>query len=380
LLGTVGYSVYQLEDGSLVLNSVNQSCTFLEKLDPSYHLLWAKPIHVGQNNTALTRLLVLQDGDYLLAGIVGNLYTLVKTDGQGNVLWTKTYSSGAPINYLMSIVEESGGGFAIAGFGEPVEDGLGWIWFAKTDSSGNMQWSENISGPNADCPSRIIQTPDGGYVLSGTAYSFVPNQAFFRLIKMDANGHVVSNTTYGGYGYYYQPECNFAIPTSDNGYLVAGYLWQKPAWTVKTDGDGNVEWNQTYGTNGCAITDALETKNGYLLVEYLSQNHTGLILTDKTGMLLWNTTLPDVTLPVGLEANFNTIINAKDDGYIMVASKNQSVWLAKLDYPKIGSVAFEAIAGFQLALAAAVAIAFIFWRKSSPSKRRRSIFGLFSKA
>ena len=268
LPGVVGYSVYQLGDGSLVLNSVNQTCTFLTKLDPNYHLLWTQPIQIGQNSTALPRLLALRDGGFLLAGIVDNQYTLVKTDSQGNIQWTKTYSSGAPVNYFMSIIESSDGGFALAGFGEPAEDSLGWIWFAKTDSAGNMQWSRNISGPIADCPSRIIQTSDGGYVLAGTSYSFVPNQAFYRLIKLDADGRVLANSTYGGYGYYYQPECNFAITTSDGGYLMGGYLWQKPAWVVKVDGDGAMQWNQTYGTDWCAIVGALQTSKGYLLVEY----------------------------------------------------------------------------------------------------------------
>ena len=81
------------------------------------------------------------------------------------------------------------------------------------------------------------------------------------------------------------------------------------------------------------------------------------------GQPFWNTTLSEVTLPVGLEANFNTIINAQDGGYIMVASKNQSVWLAKLDYPKTGSVAFMAIGVSELVLAAAIAVTFVVWRK-----------------
>ena len=363
LPGVVGYSVYQLGDGSLVLNSVNQTCTFLTKLNSNYRLLWTQPIETSQNGTILPRLLALRDGGFLLAGIVDNQYTLVKTDSQGNIQWTQIYCSGAPVNYLMSIIETSDGGFALAGFGEPAEDSLGWIWFTKTDSAGNLQWSENVSGPNADCPSRIIQTSDGGYVVAGTSYSFVPNKAFYRLIKMGADGGVLTNSTYGGYGYYCQPECNLAIITGDGGYLMAGYLWQKPAWVVKTDVDGGMQWNQTYGIDGCAITGALQTPKGYLLVEYQSQNHTGIILTDTMGQPLWNNTLSDVTLPVGLEANFNTIINAKGGGYIMVASENQSVWLAKLDYPKTVSVAFMAIGVSELVLASAIAGMFIFWRK-----------------
>ena len=123
------------------------------KIDSSNHLLWTKPIQIDQKKTILPRFLPTLDGGYALAGIVDNLYAIVKTDSQGNIEWTKKFSSGAPINYFMSIIQTQDGGFAIAGFGEKVEEGLGWIWFAKTDASGNMEWNETLSGPFADCPS-----------------------------------------------------------------------------------------------------------------------------------------------------------------------------------------------------------------------------------
>jgi hypothetical protein len=165
---------------------------------------------------------------------------------------------------------------------------------------------------------------------------------------------MLSNSSYGGYGYYYQPECNRAILTGDDGYLMMGYLWRKPAWVVKTDSDGEMQWNRTYGEVGSSITDGLETPNGYLFAEFSSPNSTGVILTDKAGNQLWNTTFADVTLPVGLEANFNTIINAADGGYFMVASRNQTVWLAKIDYTKDSSIAVKMVAVSELALATVV--------------------------
>ncbi len=355
ITGEAGYSVFQVSDGSLILNTANQTCTFLVKLDPSYHLAWTKPIQIDQNKTILPRLLPTSDGGYVLAGIVDNQYALVKTDAQGNIQWTKMLSSGAPINYFMSIIQTQDGGFALAGFGEKVEEGLGWIWFAKTDSSGNMSWNETLSGPLADCPSTVFQTSDGGYVMSCVSYSFEPNQAFFSIIKMDTRGNVLENKSYGGEGYYFQPECNYAINTTDGGYLMAGYLWQKSAWILKIDSEGNMQWNQTYGSNRCSITDALETPNGYILIEISNLKDAGIIMTDKMGNQLWNMSLPGVTLPVGLEANFNSIISAKDGSYIMVGSKNNTVWLAKLGYNHT-NVNFLTLSVADVAFIAAVAI------------------------
>ena len=85
LSGEVGYSVFQLADGSLILNTSNQTCTFLVKLDSSNQVLWAKPIQIDPTNTTLPRLRPTADGGFVLAGIMDNLYTVVKTDSDGNI-------------------------------------------------------------------------------------------------------------------------------------------------------------------------------------------------------------------------------------------------------------------------------------------------------
>jgi hypothetical protein len=251
------------------------------------------------------------------------------------------FSSGAQVNYFMSIIQTRDGGFAIADFGENAVEGLGWIWFFKTDSSGNMQWNETLQGTVANCPSTIIQTADGGYILSCTPYSFVPNQGFFSLTKMNAAGAVIWNTTYGGEGYFIQPECNGAIATQDGGYLLYGYLWDKCAWVVKTNGEGIMEWNQTYGAKDSSITDAVETSNGgYLLLTISNLTVPGLMMINSVGNQLWSRSLIGVTLPWGLEANYNSMISA-NGGYIIVGAKNQSVWLAKLDFQNNGSTTLQ---------------------------------------
>ena len=209
-----------------------------------------------------------------------------------------------------------------------------------------------------------MQTPDGGYVLSDVSYSFVPNQALFMLIKMDAEGKVLGNTTYGGEGYYFQTECNCAIPTKDGGYLMAGYLWEKNAWIVKIDSEYNLQWNQTYGSKDSSITCAIETQNGdYLLMDISNLTHAGLIMTDRTGNELWSTTFPGVTLPLGLEANFNSIVHAKDGCYIVIGSKNQSVWLAKLNYQHNGSNSIQVLSIAGVVFVAGVAALLIVRKK-----------------
>jgi hypothetical protein len=305
-----------------------------------------------------------------------NCYTVVKTDSEGNIEWNKTYSSGAPINYFQSIIQTQDGGYAMAGFGQLVDEGLGWIWFVKTDSSGNMQWNKTISGPLADCPSSVFQTSDGGYILSDVSYTFNPNHAFFRLIKLDSSGNVLNSSLYGGEGYFYQPECNFAIATKDGGYLMAGYLWQKEAWAVKTDAEGIMQWNQTYGIVHSSITSAVETAyGGYLLVAISNLTDVELIKTDAQGNQVWETTLSNVSLPVGLEASFNSIINAKDGGYIMVGSKNQSVWLAKFNTQDGAPIPLSLLPYLEAALALAVVAMVLVASKTGKGRKNQKVGG-----
>jgi len=376
LQGEFGYSVYQLADGSLVLNTSNQTCTFLVKINSSNQVLWSKPILIDPANTTLPRLQPTTDGGFILAGIVDNLYTVVKTGSDGNVTWTKTFSSGAPLNYFQSIIQTNDRGFAFAGFGQLVDEGLGWIWFVKIDSSGKMEWNRTISGPLADCPSSVFQTSDGGYALSDVSYTFNPNHAFFRLIKLDASGNVLGSTVYGGDGYFYQPECNFAISTQDGGYLMAGYLWQKNAWVVKTDSDGNMQWNQTYGVIHSSITSALETPNGeYLLLSISNLTDVQLILTDSEGNQVWKTIIPKVRLPVGLEASFNSLISAKGGGYIMVGSKNGQVWLAKFDTQDGAPLSLLLLPYLEAALAIALAATVLVVAKKNKGRKNQKARG-----
>ncbi len=364
LPGESGYSIFQLSDGNYILNTANSSCTFLIKLDSNFNEIWTKTISIGAGETILSRLVLTGDGGFALAGVINNYYVLLKTDSQGNIEWNSTFTSNAPITYLRALIQTFDGGFALVGFGEPVEEGLGWIWFTKTDSLGNIDWTKSFSGPVADCPSAIIQVEDGGYMMADVSYSFVPDQGFFRLIRLDPSGNVLWNTTYGGEGYYLEPECNAAIATKDGGYLMVGYLWDTDAWVVKTDAEGNMQWNRTYGEKGSSIVAALETPNGNYLLASISNFHTaGLIMTDPAGNKLWNMSFPDVTWQIGYEANFNSLIQTVDNNYLMLGSKNQSIWIANLYYQKLPAIFYLLPIVYTILAATTIVITLITMKK-----------------
>ena len=68
---------------------------------------------------------------------------LVRTDAYGNVLWNRSYGD-TQFDFANMVRNTSDGGFVIAGFtgsfGAVNNDG----WIIKTDGSGNIQWTRMI--------------------------------------------------------------------------------------------------------------------------------------------------------------------------------------------------------------------------------------------
>jgi hypothetical protein len=363
-----GYSVYQLPDGGYVFNAANETATFIITTDNIGNIVSSSSIQIDGNPTLLPYFVLTSDGGYALAGMLGDNYALAKTDPEGNLEWSKTYSSNAPLTFLRSMIQTSDGGYALAGFRQEADEGEGEIWFARTDQAGNLLWNETLKGPIADCPSQIIQEPDGGFMLSDVSFSLEPNQAYFRLIRMDQNGRVLWNQTYGDLGRYRVPECNAAIPTSDGGYLIGGFLAGRDIWIVKTDGSGRMLWNQTYGETNDSVVCAHQTADGGYFFAAI-KNFTGgwVMKTDEVGNQQWNMTFAGVTFAEGLEANFNNAIQARDGSYFVLGTRNGNVWLANLATPApdsnpftrplvLGTIAFAVAApltliGFALLMA-----------------------------
>jgi hypothetical protein len=116
-----------------------------------------------------------------------------------------------------------------------------------------------------------MQTGDGGYTLAGYTESFGAGIADFWLVKTDTNGTVQWDKTYGGTN----RDVAFAlVGTGDGGYALAGGTYSFGGycdfWLVKTDSLGNMQWNKTYGGAGYDEAYALVQTGdgGYALAGY----------------------------------------------------------------------------------------------------------------
>ena len=104
----------------------------------------------------------------------------------------------------------------------------------------------------------LIQTADGGFVLAGETSSFGAGAMDMWLVKTDVNGMMLWNRTFGC---PYNDAVSSLIQTEDGGFFLVGhsdlYNDHEPIiWLVKVDSSGKMLWNQTYEepypyTTGC---------------------------------------------------------------------------------------------------------------------------------
>jgi len=270
-----GFSVQQTSDGGYVIAGYTMSFgagpsdVWLIKTDPNGDTLWTRT-YGGDDVDEGSSVQETSDGGYIVAGYtlrsMGNTDVyLVKTDANGDTLWTRTYG-GSGLDMGRWVQQTSDGGYIIAGYTGFLftQD----VYLVKTDADGGTLWTRTYGGSSVDGSQSVQQTTDGGYIIAGATLSFGAGNNDFYLIKTDANGDELWYRTYGGN----DSDCGQSVQqTSDGGYIVAGYTVSfgggSDVYLVKTDADGDTLWTRTYGGAGMDDGQSVQqtTDGGYIL-------------------------------------------------------------------------------------------------------------------
>jgi hypothetical protein len=231
--GIRGRSVCQTTDGGYIVTGIKWSSSadrydaFLVKTDSVGDTLWTKT-YGGTDDEEGFSVCQTSDGGYIVTGHTksfgagGSDVYLVKTDSVGDTLWTKTYG-GTEDEHGRSVCQTSDGGYIVSGntnsFGA-------WLWDAylvKTNANGDTLWTKTygvIGGPSRDLGYSVCQTSDNGYIVTGSTMNWSIVGADVWLLKIDSNGDSLWTRTYGGT----DADGGFSVcQTSDGGYIVAGY-------------------------------------------------------------------------------------------------------------------------------------------------------------
>jgi hypothetical protein len=219
-----------------------------------------------------------------MAGLNGLL--AIKTDPSGNILWSRQVSiTNAPYVMLCDITQAADGGFLILAYTQIPGPVYSYQTVIKLDPSGNFLWTRSYSSISSNVANSIIKNNDNGFMFVGGGCNG-DNYVF----KCNPTGAIVWQK-----GFTLETGPATSIATHDyNHFVVSGYTGTDLVF-FEIDVSGNLYWqsvisfpNQGIGTFSLKPT----LDNGYIAsgqVALVSSfvNHAFIVKINSSGQLSW---------------------------------------------------------------------------------------------
>jgi len=270
---------------------------------------------------------------------VGNCY-----DTTFAVTWggSSEYSSGS------SIIQTSDGGFVVTGDTWVYGAGSSDMFLAKYNSAGDLSWNKTWGGIGADMGISLVQTSDGGYAVTGGTDSYGAGNDDMALVKYDSAGNLSWSKTWGGTNYDYGKSL---VQTSDGGYAVIGQTRSFGAggddmFLAKYDTTGNLSWSKIWGSDGGFVESLAQTSDGGYIVtgetDSFGAGGSDIFLAkyDSSGNLSWIKTWGNT----GGDYS-SSIVQTSDGGYAVTGGTNSygagSYDMALVKYDSAGNLSWS---------------------------------------
>jgi hypothetical protein len=245
------------------------------KLNYNGDTLWVKT-YGGPHIERLHGFKTTSDGGLVMVGGTYNVTVspvnpeayIVKTDANGDTLWTLTWG-GPDIDYAMSVAETPDGGYAV--IGTTHVSVFSSIFLLKINSSGVIEWEKKYSSTGGSGSAQgfdLLAMPDSGFVLTGIASTYHPETNLYMwdgyILRTDQNGDTLWTVKFGG-----GSDDNVSgIILKDNDLMMIGNTASfgngvYDALLLNISDEGVINWYRTYGGTGSEYTARLiATKDG----------------------------------------------------------------------------------------------------------------------
>ncbi len=344
-------------------------------------LIWQKEFG-GDDDDWCYDMIYSHDGNYLTIGKAQSLdhdvsenfgladIWLMEVNADSTLVREKSFG-GTLVDVGLGICRTNDGGYAITGYSYSNDldlDGLNSgdrdIFILKLDASWNKEWLKTYGGSAGESGDCIIQTSDGGFMVTGYTSStdgLVNNNSGlsdYWVFKTDSQGNLVWEKTYGGTS---EERSKKIIPTQDGNYVIIGSSISEDGdvtnpfggldfWLVKINSQGNLIWQKSLG--GSATDqgyDIIELPNGDLVVvgetlsndEMVEGNHgftdAWIVRIDSQANLIWQNALGGTDVDYFLSVNYSsdnyilaTGASFSDNGDVSENLGQSDIWLVKL--------------------------------------------------
>ena len=280
----------------------------------------------SENNLLITGSSNSNDGDFNGKNKGNRDIFVIKLDSEGNIVWKMSFG-GTGEDWGYSMTPTSDDGVLISGFTQSndgdfkgMNRGLFDIFVMKLDMDGNVEWKKIFGGTGDDQLRSMIQSSDGGVLITGNTNS---NDGDFKgmnkgntdifVMKLDEDGEIKWTKLFGGRFIEYGMS---VATTSNDGILITGYSnsddgdfngmnkGDMDIFVIKLDSEGNIVWKKSFGGSsidyGFSITLSSDStllvtgSTGSNDSTFIGLNKGGfdifIIKLDKDGETLWSKT------------------------------------------------------------------------------------------
>jgi uncharacterized delta-60 repeat protein len=259
-------SIRQTADGGYIMagesNPGNRYDFWVLKINANGTSAWQKTYRVGGGYDRAYAVQQTQEGGYIVCGESDFDFWILKLNADGTVAWQKAYDEGG-WDIARSIKQTTDGGYIVAGEAATAA----WVLKLYPDEQPNpgdygvVEWQKTYGGSGGtwDAASSVQETFDGGYVVAGYTNSFGQGDSDVWVLKLNANGTIVWERTYGGS----EDEEALQILESPNGYIVAGWTvsfgagfnFYPDMWVLNLNIIGEIPGCTAMGTSAAVVTD-----------------------------------------------------------------------------------------------------------------------------
>jgi hypothetical protein len=333
LRGQNGLAIASRVDGSMLLFGQSDRPELMN-IDATGQRLWNNNYSLAGGWTSGHSMALAPDAGIVMTGQLTYSKSnssdawLIRADPTGQPIWQKTFG-GSQYDSGQAVVATADGGVVMLGTTESFGAGQSDVWLLRTDVDGNELWSKTFGGTGSDSGQALVLTPDGGMVI--LAWSFSAGSGTW-LIRTDRAGNELWRRNFNGFGRAIglMPDGGLAIVGSTSSWDIE----KNDLWLLRTDAMGYELWSKTMGgaksdrANGVTITP----DGGLIIIGVTTKPNNDpdlwLIRTDADGDELWSRTYDGSTNDSG---NAGTI--TPDGGLALIGSTISygNIWFLKTD-------------------------------------------------
>lgn len=241
------------------------------------------------------------DGGYIIAGSTSSFGAgatdvyLLKVDSLGNLQWQKTFGgNNIDRGYSLDITSDSG--FVICGYTNSFGYGGYDAYVIRTDMNGDTLWTRTYGGTDWDFAYSIVIIGDSELVVAGNSYSNAEAKSKAWIFCTGMDGTIIWSNQYSISA---ESFLNDIIQTPDNYFLTVGYRTgginnSEDILLMKVSSEGDSSWVKFYGGTGNDIGNSIDISGvgGYIIGSSITNSTTGftdfyLVKTDTSGNWQW---------------------------------------------------------------------------------------------